>query len=146
MIWHRNLKRFAAVFADLLAGLWHSDYERSTADVLSATTARYWGNWRGAYTQYVGRPQGAASGAAHRLQLTCYYNERNSIGVAYTTGREVENIGPPISVRATDLKDWTINNRYWLPNAWGLTYALVSHQQGTLYRRQGLRLGVRHSF
>ncbi len=128
------------------AGVRHSEYERSTVDVISATAERYWGNWRGAYTLYTGRPQGAAAGAAHRLQLTCYYNERNSIGVSYTTGREMENIGPPTGVRATDVKDWTINGRHWLSNAWGLTYELASHQQGTLYRRQGLRLGVRYSF
>ncbi len=128
------------------AGVRHSEYERSAVDVLSATAERYWDNWRGAYTLYAGRPQGAASGAAHRLQLTYYYSERSFIGVAYTTGREVENVGPPTGVRATDVKDWTLNGRYWLSNAWGLTYELVSHEQGTLYRRQGLRLGVRHSF
>ena len=128
------------------AGLRHSEYERSAVDVLSATAERYWGSWRGAYTLYAGRPQGAASGAAHRLQLTRYYNERNFIGVSYTTGREVENVGPPTGVRATEIKDWTISGRVWLSNAWGLTYELVSHEQGTLYRRQGLRLGVRHSF
>ena len=128
------------------AGVRHSEYERSAVDVYSATAERYLGSWRGAYTLYVGRPQGAASGVAHRLQLTYYYDERSSIGVAYATGREVENIGPPTGVRVTDVKDWTINGRHWLSNAWGLTYELVSHQQGTLYRRQGLRLGVRHSF
>ena len=128
------------------AGVRHSEYERSAVDIFSATAERYWGNWRGAYTFYAGRPQGAASGAAHRLQLTYYYNERNSIGVCYTTGREVENIGPPNGVRATDVKDLTINGRYWFSNAWGLSYEFVSHEQGTLYRRQGLRLGVRHSF
>ena len=47
--------------------------------------------------------------------------------------------------RATDVKDWTNSGRYWFSNAWGLTYATASHEQGTLYRRQGLRLGVRHS-
>ena len=128
------------------AGVRHSEYEHSAVDILSATAERYWGNWRVAYTLYAGRPQGAASGTAHRLQLTRYYHERNSIGVSYTTGREVENVGPPTGVRATNVKDWTISGRYWLSNAWGLSYELVSHEQGTLYRRQGLRLGVRHSF
>lgn len=127
-------------------GLRHSEYERTVVDVLSATAERYWGNWRGAYTLYSGRPQGAASAAAHRFQLTHYYGDRNPIGVAYTAGRELENVAPPFGVRSTDVKDWTLTGRHRLFNTWALTYDLVSHEQGTLYRRQGLRLGVRHSF
>ena len=127
-------------------GLRHSEYERSVVDVLSTTAERYWGNWRGAYTVYAGRPQGAASASAHRFQLTHYYGDHNFVGVDYTTGREVENVGPPRGVRSTDVNGWTLSGRHWLSSAWALTYDLVSHEQGALYRRQGLRLGVRHSF
>ena len=127
-------------------GLRHSEYERSIVDVLSTSAERYWGQWRGAYTLYVGRPQGASLASAHRFQLTHYYGDRNSIGVAYTTGRELENVAAPLGVLSTDVKDWTLSGRHWFSNAWALTYDLVSHEQGGLYRRQGLRLGVRHSF
>ena len=51
-----------------------------------------------------------------------------------------------LGVLSTNVKNWTLSGRHWLSNAWALTYDLVSHEQGTLYRRQGLRLGVRHSF
>ena len=98
-------------------GLRHSEYERSAVDILSATAERYWGNWRGDF-----------------------------IGVNYTTGREVENVGPPTGVRSSDVNGWSITGRHWFSRAWALTYDLVSHEQGTLYRRQGLRVGVRHSF
>ena len=127
-------------------GLRHSEYERSVVDIFSATAERYWGNWRGAYTLYVGKPQGASSASAHRFQLTHFYGERNSIAIGYTTGREVENVGPPVGVRSTAVNGWALVGRHWLSSAWALTYDLVSHEQGTLYRRQGLRVGVRHSF
>ena len=127
-------------------GLRHSEYERSVVDILSATAERYWGNWRGAYTVYAGRPEGASWASAHRFQLTHYYGDHDFIGVNYTTGREVENVGPPTGVRSSDVNGWSFTGRHWFSRAWALTYDLVSHEQGTLYRRQGLRVGVRHSF
>ncbi len=128
------------------AGLRHSEYDRSIVDVFSASAERYWGSWRGAYTLYASKPQGASSAAAHRLQLTHYYGDRNFVAVNYTTGREVENVGPPTGVRSTDVNGWTLSGRHWLSSTWALTYDLVSHEQETLYRRKGLSLGVRHSF
>ena len=115
-------------------------------NILVGTVERYWGNWRGAYTVYSGRPEGAASGAAHRFQLNYYYGQRSSAGISVTTGKEVENVGPPVGVVTTNVRDLTFSGRHWLDDAWALTYELVSHEQGAQYRRRGLHVGVRHSF
>jgi YaiO family outer membrane protein len=127
-------------------GLRHNEYTLSGSNVVSVLAERYWGNFRGAYTLYSGRPEGASSGSSHRLQLSYFYADRSSVGVSYTNGREVENIGPPRGVLASDVRNWTLSGQHWLTPAWALTYDLVNHEQGSLYRRQGLRLGIRHSF
>jgi|LNFM01.1.fsa_nt_gb YaiO family outer membrane protein len=127
-------------------GVRHNEYTLSGSNVVSVLAERYWGNFRGAYTLYSGRPEGASSGASHRLQLSYYYADRSSVGVSYTDGREVENVGPPRGVLASDVRNWTLSGQHWLTPAWALTYDLVNHEQGSLYRRQGLRLGIRHSF
>jgi YaiO family outer membrane protein len=127
-------------------GLRHSEYSLTASNVLSVYAERYWGNFRGAYTLYSGRPEGASSAASHRVQFNYYYADRSSVGLSYTNGREVENVGPPRGVLTSDVESWMVGGQHWLTPAWALTYDLVNHEQGSLYRRQGLRLGIRHSF
>lgn len=127
-------------------GLRHSEYDLVGTNVVSVLAERYWGNFRGAYTLYTGRPEGAGSASAHRLQLSYYYANRSSVGLSYATGREVEYTGPTRGVISTDVQNWTLNGQHWFAPAWALTYDVVQHEQGSLYRRQGLRLGIRHSF
>ena len=130
----------------LNVGLRRSEYTTSGVSMLVAGAERYWGNWRGAYTLYSGRPDGGPSAEAHRFQLSHYYGERSSIGVAYTFGQEVENVGPPVGILTSNVKDLTLNGRHWLSPDWALTWDLVAHEQGSLYRREGFRLGLRHRF
>ena len=127
-------------------GLRHNEYTSTASNVASLLAERYWGSFRGAYTLYSGRPEGASSAASHRLQLSYYYDDRNAVGMSYTNGREVENVGPPRGVVATDVQSWSVGGQHWFAPSWALTYDLTQHEQGTLYRRQGLQLGLRRSF
>jgi YaiO family outer membrane protein len=130
----------------LSAGLRHSEYTRTDTNLLVAGIERYWGSFRAGYTLYNGRPEGAGSGAAHRLSLDYYYGERNRIGFGFTTGREVENVGPPLGIASTEVKSYGLIGRHWLTPRWALTWDLTTHEQGNLYRRDGFRLGLRHRF
>lgn len=127
-------------------GLRHNEYSLIGTNVLSAFAERYWRNFRGAYTLYSGRPEGASSAASHRFQFNYYYADRNSVGLSYSNGREVEYLGPSRGVLTSDVQNWTLSGQHWMTPVWALTYELVNHEQGNLYRRQGLRLGIRHSF
>ncbi len=127
-------------------GLRHSEYTSTASNVASVLAERYWGNFRGAYTLYSGRPEGASSASSHRLQLSYYYDDRSNVGMSYTNGREVENVGPPRGVVATDVQSWSVSGQHWFTPSWAMTYDLIQHEQGTLYRRQGLQLGLRRSF
>lgn len=127
-------------------GLRRSEYTSSGVSMLVAGAERYWGDWRAAYTLYSGKPDGAPSAESHRLQLSRYYGERSYVGIAYTFGREVENVGPPVGILVSDVRDLTINGRHWMARDWAFTWDLVAHEQGTLYRREGFRLGLRYRF
>jgi len=127
-------------------GLRHSEYSQIGTNTASLLAERYWGNFRGAYTLYSGRPEGASSASSHRVQLSYYYGDRSSVGLSYSTGREVENVGPPRGVISSDVQNLTLSGRHWFAPNWALTYDLLNQEQGALYRRQGLRLGIRHSF
>ena len=126
-------------------GLRQTDYGFATGNLLAVSAERYFGNVRGAYTLY---SNGSALAAAHRFQVNYFYGERNVVGVAYTTGRDIENIGlSGIGLPVADVRDLTLSGRHWLSTNWALTYDVLSQEQSLLSaRRQGLRLGVSRSF
>ncbi|MBM3341897.1 MAG: YaiO family outer membrane beta-barrel protein [Betaproteobacteria bacterium] len=133
----------------LIAGVGyrHNEYTRSQSALRTFSLERYWGDFRGAYMLFSGKPEGGGSAPAHRFQLNYYYGENvSSVGLSFTTGREVENVGAPAGLRTTDVRNWTISGRHWFARDWAVTYDLMTHRQGELYRRDGLRLGLRYRF
>jgi YaiO family outer membrane protein len=127
-------------------GARRSEFTTNGVNLLVAGAERYWGDWRAGVTVYSGQPDGAPSAESYRFQLTRYYGDRSYAGVSYTFGREVENVGPPVGILTTDVRNLTINGRHWLTRDWAIAWDLVAHEQGRLYRRDGLRLGLRYRF
>ncbi|HYC45818.1 MAG TPA: YaiO family outer membrane beta-barrel protein [Burkholderiales bacterium] len=127
-------------------GVRHSEYNFSSASLLALSAERNWGSFRGAYTLYSNRLEGATLASAHRFEVNYLYGSRNTIGLSYTTGRDVDNTALHAGAAFGDVKDWTLSGRHWLTPNWALTYDVLTGDQGPLYRRQGLRLGVSRSF
>jgi YaiO family outer membrane protein len=127
-------------------GYRYSDYRPNPAQLGMLTIERYFGDYRAAYTLYVGKPDGAGAASAHRFACNWYYSDASSVGLAFTTGREVENVGPPTGIVTTEVRDVSLMGRHALDRDWALSYELHWHEQGDLYSRQGVRLGLRRSF
>lgn len=129
-------------------GLRQTDYGFATGNLLAVSAERYFGNLRGAYTLYSNGASTGAMIAAQRFQVNYFYGERNVVGLAYTTGRDIENIGASaIGLPVADVRDLTLSGRHWLGTNWALTYDVLSQEQSLWpSRRQGLRLGVSRSF
>ena len=128
------------------AGLRHNEYTLTGSDVRTFSLERYFGDFRGAYTLFSGKPEGGGSAAAHRFQFNYYYGDVSNVGLSHTTGREVENVGAPAGLRTTDVRNTTLSGRHWFARDWAATYELLTHRQGDVYRREGLRLGLRYRF
>jgi YaiO family outer membrane protein len=127
-------------------GVRQTEYNFATANLLSFSAERSFGNFRGAYTLYSSRAEGATLGSTHRFEVSYLYGERNTVGLSYTTGRDIESVALPAGLSVSDVRDWSLSGRHWLSPNWALTYDVLSQEQGPLYRRQGLRLGVSRSF
>lgn len=129
----------------LHAGLRHTEYAQSNTNLALLTAERYFGNYRAAYSLYAGRPEGAGSAASHRFQFAYYYDNRSSVGIAYTIGKEVENVAPA-GVLTTDVRSWSLLGRHWFSRHWAASFEALWHEQGTLYHRRGARAGLRYQF
>lgn len=137
-------KRFAGGWG-AYAGFRHSAYAQSSADLRLFTLERYFGAERVAYTFYSGRPEGGGSAPSHRLQWNHYFNDRDYVGVSVASGREVENVAPAGLV-TSKVRSFYLTGRWWFAPDWALTAEAGVHEQGSLYRRHGVRLGLRHQF
>lgn len=117
------------------------------ADTNTATLSleRYFGAYRAAYTFSSTQLAGASNAPSHRFQLNRYYGDRDTVGFTVSRGEEVENV-PPGGILETDVEALALTGRHWLDRDWALSYELLHHEQGTVYRRQGLRLGLRRAF
>jgi YaiO family outer membrane protein len=94
----------------------------------------------------VGQIPGAPTVSAHRFLLTYYYGERSSVGASFAFGEEVANVGPPLGVTTTAVRTFALFGRHWFAPAWAVSYELVAQEQGSLYRYDGIRLGLRYRF
>jgi hypothetical protein len=117
--------------------------KQTGTQVFAVALQQEWGPFRGAYTLYSGRAEAEPS-PSHRLALNFDYGNRSSIGLAYTTGRDLRSGMLPYTPGA-DSRDWTLTGFHWLAPQWALTYDVVNSDQAA-YRRQGLRFGIRHTF
>jgi YaiO family outer membrane protein len=127
-------------------GVRQSEYNFATSNLLSLSAERNWGSFRGAYTLYSNRAEGTGLGSTHRFEVSYLYGDRNVVGLAYTTGRDLEHAGLAVGLTPGSVRDWTLSGRHWLSPNWAFTYDLLGQEQGSLYRGPGLRLGVSRSF
>ena len=127
-------------------GVRQNEYSYVTTNLVSLSAEHAWGNVRSGYTLYSRNAEGSGLGSAQRFQVSYAYGERNSIGLAYTTGRDIENPALTLGTPLADVRDWSLSGRHWLSPNWALTYDVLTQDHSYLARRQGLRLGVSRSF
>ena len=83
-------------------------------------------------------------GAGYQLQLSYLYGVRNTVGLAYASGRELEYFGSPYDALA-DARQFMLTGQHWLSPNWAFNYDIYA-PDSNLFRRQGLRLGLRYRF
>ena len=140
-----GLQRQLADGWGLSAGLRRSRYDSGNTGTLTLGAERYVGNERLAWTVFAGGPDGAARTSTQRLQWNHYYGDRDWFGVSAAAGRESEHDGSGafITSRVSNL---TLSGRHGLGPHLALDWEAGQQRQGAIYRRSGLRLGLRYAF
>jgi len=130
-------------------GFRKTKYTETDTQAINITLERYWKNFRFGYNLLESQVSGSAispkSLNSHTISSDYYYGNKNHIGIAITSGEELEYNGtanPPIS----DINSTVIRGRYWFNSQWALNYATHYHMQGNFYTRYGYRIGLRYSY
>jgi len=128
-------------------GMRYTAYNTVKATMIYGLTEKYWGSNRAAYTLYVTNLTNAGTAPTHRFQYNRYFGESvNSVGAAFTFGREHENLGPSLGILRS--KTWSVSGstKYWLTKNVGANLDVLLHRQGNIYYRRGVNLGIRYRF
>jgi YaiO family outer membrane protein len=127
------------------AGMRHTRYSTDTVNMGVFGVERYFKAYRGSYNLFVAHQNGNGTAASHVFRGDYYYGERNSVGLGFAFGQEIESVGGGQVLR-TDVLDFSLIGRHWIDKKWGLLYVGVWHRQGTLYTRSGAQIGVLRRF
>lgn len=131
----------------LHGGMRFTKYEQVNATTAYGLVEKYFGSNRAAYTLFVTQLSNAGTAPSHRLQFTRYYGERvNSVGAAFSFGREHENLGPNLGILRSKTWSVSLSARHWVTKNFGVAVDGTIHRQGDIYYRRGLNFGIRYRF
>lgn len=125
------------------ASLRRSDYPDSRVERLALGVERYAGMWRLGYTLHLTRLAGSHS-VSHDLRAARSYGERSEVGLQFVFGRESALVRT--GVVASDVRAATVFGRHAFGPQWSLLWNLGVTDQGDLYTRRGVTLGLERRF
>ena len=123
----------------------HSEYALTYGSVMGLGVERYWRAYRFSYSLQRGKAEGAQATFSHVIRADFYYGDRDYIGFIVANGEEAESVGLG-RLLVSDIETYGLTGQHWLTESWALTWAADYHQQGKVYTRQGIYVGVKHKF
>lgn len=123
----------------------HASYAAVDVDSLAATVEQYFATFRAAYTLTASRPDGIPEQYGHALRIAHDYDDRSHVTLALGYGDEAETVAPGV-VQVTRNRSVSLHGTHWRSAAWGFSWEAGWHEQGDLYDRVRLRLGLEHRF
>jgi YaiO family outer membrane protein len=123
----------------------HASYAAVDVDSLAATFEQYFARFRASYTLTAARPTGISARLGHVVRLAHDYGEGSHATLSLGYGEEAETVAPGV-VQVTRNKSASLNGVHWRSPAWGFSWEAGWYEQGDLYDRVRIRLGLEHRF
>ena len=141
-----HLDRFFGAGWVIHLGLRHTEFEAATTNSGILIIESYWGSNRASYSFYLSQLVGGGTALSHVLQTSYYYNGLSSLNLVFAIGRELENLQPIGGVLSSHLRSLALFGRHGFADHWAIAYEVLVHEQGDIYTRKGLRIGLRYLF
>ncbi len=123
----------------------HAAYESVDVDSVAATIEQYAGPLRFSYTLNAARPSDLDWRLGHTVRIAHDYGRDSHATLALGFGQEAETVAPGV-VQVTDVKSVSLNGVHWKSAEWGFAWEAGWYEQGDLYDRIRIRLGLEHRF
>lgn len=123
----------------------HASFATVDVDSLAATFEQYFEMLRVAYTLNAAKPTAIDTSFGHSLRFAHDYGRDSHLTLALGYGEEAETIAPGV-VQVTDVRNVSLSGLHWRSAAWGFSWETGWYEQGDLYDRIRIRLGLEHRF
>jgi len=124
----------------------HASYASADVDSLAGTIEKY-AHWlRVGYTLNAAKTSGIDDPSfGHLLHFAHDYGAGSRAALIVGFGEEAETVAPGV-VQVTDTRSVSLNGLHWTNAAWGITWEAGWYEQGDLYDRIRVRVGLEHRF
>ena len=123
----------------------HASYTTTDVDSLAATIEQYAAQFRMSYTLTAAKPTAVQTSFGHSLRIAHDYGDASHVTLALGFGEEAESVAPGV-VQVTQVKSIGVNGVHWRNPAWGFSWEAGWYEQGDLYNRLRISLGLEHRF
>jgi len=123
----------------------HARHETVDVDTIAATVEAAIADLVVAYSLVATQPTDLDFGYGHNLRVSREYGSSSRVSVVLSHGEEAETVAPG-QVLVTQVDSIAIVGLHWLSPAWGWAWEVGYHEQGDLYNRSRVRLGLEHRF
>jgi YaiO family outer membrane protein len=124
----------------------HAHHEAVDVDTLATTVEKYLGAFSVGYSLNVAKTSDIEDPSfGHLLRAGHDYGDANRAALVVGFGEEAETIAPGV-VQVTDTKSVALSGLHWASTRWGISWEAGWYEQGDLYDRFRVRLGLEHRF
>jgi YaiO family outer membrane protein len=124
----------------------HASHTAVDVDSLTATLEQYMELLRVSYSLNTAKTSGIDDPSfGHTLRLARDYGRDSHVTLALGYGEESETVAPGV-VQVTDVRSVSLHGLHWRSAAWGVSWEIGWTEQGDLYDRTRVRLGLEHRF
>ncbi len=124
----------------------HASYETVNVETLSGTVEKYLELVSVGYSLNIAKTSDIDDPSfGHLVRVGHDYGRESRVALVLGFGEEAETVAPGV-VQVTDTNSVSLNGLHWTSTAWGISWEAGWYEQGDLYDRIRVRLGLEHRF
>jgi YaiO family outer membrane protein len=124
----------------------HATYLASDVDTVSGSLDKYLDAWSVGYSLNAAKTSDIDDPSfGHLVRLAREYGHSSRAALIVGFGEEAETVAPGV-VTVTDTRSVSLSGLHWTSTAWGFAWEAGWYEQGDLYDRFRIRLGLEHRF
>ena len=124
----------------------HASYESVDVETLSGTVDKYLDRFSVGYSLNIAKTSDIDDPSfGHLVRIGHDYGRASRVALAFGFGEEAETVAPGV-VQVTDTRSVSLSGLHWTSTAWGISWEAGWYEQGDLYDRLRVRLGLEHRF
>jgi len=124
----------------------HASYEAVDVETLSGSVEKYLDLVSVGYSLNIAKTSDIDDASfGHLVRVSHDYGRESRVALVFGFGEEAETVAPGV-VQVTDTRSVSLNGLHWTSAAWGISWEAGWYEQGDLYDRIRVRLGLEHRF